>query len=241
MQQLTQLEILVDALEQIRQAVSFDISVIDDIRVAVQELWDRVQHRTNVLGDVTSGLHDGLQRMMSQLGQLTTTMQEHQRVIEAARADQVTEWEQVRSQLEGHAQNLANMRMEVNHSFNSSVQRDAQMAARIETLENKFAELEVHLQTFGQRSRETSNDIMQLRSELGRVYKLEDAVQRLEDSGSDTAENTVAKGMAEELAELRRKMSQVDVQATCVHFAKRTDPTTGSPPSCAPHGPPTSR
>ena len=210
MQQLTQLEIPVDALEQIRQAVSFDISVIDDIRVAVQELWDRVQHRTNVLGDVTSGLHDGLQRMMSQLGQLTTTMQEHQRVIEAARADQVTEWEQVRSQLEGHAQNLANMRMEVNHSVNSSVQRDAQMATRIETLENKFAELEVHLQTFGQRSRETSNDIMQLRSELGRVYKLEDAVQRLEDSGSDTAENTVAKGMAEELAELRRKMSQVD-------------------------------
>ena len=79
--QATRLEIPTSVLQQFAEAASLDASLIGDLRAAVVELNDRLQHRSNVLGGACVTLHSGYNALMDNLDRLQQGMDAHSRTL----------------------------------------------------------------------------------------------------------------------------------------------------------------
>ena len=51
-QSITQLSLPLDQLRALQASVTLDQSVLEDVQAVLVELFSRIQHRTNMLGDV---------------------------------------------------------------------------------------------------------------------------------------------------------------------------------------------
>ena len=56
---MTQVAFPADLLRQLQENVSFDLGTVEDIRAAMQELSDRLNRRTGVLGQAVQSLDSG--------------------------------------------------------------------------------------------------------------------------------------------------------------------------------------
>ncbi|CAE7365731.1 unnamed protein product, partial [Symbiodinium sp. CCMP2592] len=79
--QATRLEIPTSILQQFAQAASLDASMLHDLRAAVIELNDRMQYRSNVLGDACVTLHSGYNAIVDNLDRLQQGMEAHSRTL----------------------------------------------------------------------------------------------------------------------------------------------------------------
>ena len=101
-QQRLHLQIPSEILREFQQSAAFDSSVLSDLRAAFQELHDRVNHRTSILGQATTALHDGYSGMVQEFQRMQSMVQTHAREIEhllGANGDLRLELENVRQQL----------------------------------------------------------------------------------------------------------------------------------------------
>ncbi|CAE7289759.1 unnamed protein product [Symbiodinium sp. CCMP2592] len=79
--QATRLEIPTSTLQQFAQAAPLDATLLHDIRAAVVELNDRMQYRSNILGDACVTLQSGYNAMVDNLDRLQQGMEAHSRTL----------------------------------------------------------------------------------------------------------------------------------------------------------------
>ena len=211
MRQMTQVDIPAHVLEQFRQGIQLDTTVLDDVRAAIVELSDRVQFRTQALGDATINLHTGFVALQQQVETLREALQVQSQVVEKTIARQEDDLQSLRRIImdDQGKHNSTAQRLDAN------VQREALLEAKLSSLDGKFEELRTHLagrqetvaaqvHKLVQDTAETDQNIGLLHGELKRLYQVEDAVHRLEgSSSSDAAGQTMAEVKSEDLGALR--------------------------------------
>ena len=93
---MTQVDIPAHVLEQFRQGIQLDTTVLDDVRAAIVELSDHVQFRTQALGDATINLHTGFAALQQQVETLREALQIQSRVVEKTIAGQEDDLQSLR-------------------------------------------------------------------------------------------------------------------------------------------------
>ena len=134
-QQRMHLEIPSDVLLEFQQNAAFDTAILSDLRAAFQELHDRVQHRTSVLGAAATALHDGYTTVMREFMALQGVVQRQAESIEqlaTANGSLRTELEQVRVKLSDSQQELSDVKM-------GFLQWHAQVEAHIANIEGQLS------------------------------------------------------------------------------------------------------
>ena len=134
-QQRMHLEIPSEVLLEFQQNAAFDAAVLSDLRAAFQELHDRLQHRTSVLGAAATALHDGYSTVMREFQILQDVVQSQAESMEQLATDNGllrTELEQVRTRLRDSQQELSDVRM-------GFLQWQGQVEAHITRLENQLS------------------------------------------------------------------------------------------------------
>ena len=134
--QATRLDIPVQALEQFAQASALDASILEDLRSAVVELHDRMQYRTNVLGNTATSLNAGYNQLWEHLQRAQQSVDAHTSVLQ----NLIAENQGLRNEIAEARAHLAEAREETRQASLGPVQWQAQIEAHIAKIQ---AELEV--------------------------------------------------------------------------------------------------
>ncbi|CAE7437089.1 RE1 [Symbiodinium sp. CCMP2592] len=199
--QATRLEIPTSILQQFAQAASLDASMLHDLRAAVVELNDRMQYRSNVLGDACVTLHSGYNALVDNLDRLQQGMDAHSRTLACLMNENLSlkqEIESTREQLSADVrQQFAITREQL-----SAVQARAEAAAM--GPQQWQAQVEAHIVTIqnnleaGFRKASSENEV--LRSRVDELEKANQVRERkwhnFQQDHSTPAESSVS-GLAE--------------------------------------------
>ena len=121
-------------LEQFAQQNTIDNEILGDLRAAVIELHDRMQHRTNVLGTATTSLADGYNLVVENLGRLQQGLDAHSEVISRLAQDNQGSHEEI----EATRAQLEEVRAMAQPPRLGPEQWQAQVEAHILKLQNEF-------------------------------------------------------------------------------------------------------
>ena len=133
-QQRLHLQIPSEVLREFQQSAAFDSSVLSDLRAAFQELHDRVNHRTSILGQATTALHDGYSGMVQEIqrmqGLVQTQAQEIERLLNING--------NLRLELDAVQQQLLESRDEMTDVRMGRLQWQAELEAHVARLEGQL-------------------------------------------------------------------------------------------------------
>ena len=132
--QATRIEVPVHVLEQFAQQNTIDNEILGDLRAAVVELHDRMQHRTNILGTTTTSLADGYNLVVENLGRLQQGLDAHSEVITRLVQDN----RGIHDELEATRAQLEEVRTMAQTPRLGPEQWQAQVEAHILKLQNEF-------------------------------------------------------------------------------------------------------
>ena len=132
--QATRIEVPVHVLEQFAQQNTIDNEILGDLRAAVVELHDRMQHRTNILGTTTTSLADGHNLVVENLGRLQQGLDAHSEVITRLVQDN----RGIHDELEATRAQLEEVRTMAQTPRLGPEQWQAQVEAHILKLQNEF-------------------------------------------------------------------------------------------------------
>ena len=151
---ITQLDIPIDVLLSFQQNLSEDLGFMQDISAAVQELSDRAQHRTSILGtalentgravlDLQTGqeaLRSGMEQLQAKMlrqQQILVAITQHGKEAESKSAQHEKDIQMLKEHLEAnhHQQQASQLQLDC------GVQLQAALAARAEQLEGQAQRL----------------------------------------------------------------------------------------------------
>ncbi|CAE7661265.1 unnamed protein product [Symbiodinium sp. CCMP2592] len=199
--QATRLEIPTSILQQFAQAASLDATLLHDIRAAVVELNDRMQYRSNILGDACVTLHSGYNAMVDNLDRLQQGMEAHSRTLACLMNENQSLKQQIDSTREQLTQSRRKPRLQC-----WAKQWQAQVEAHIVTIQNNL--------DAGFRKASSEKDDLQTRLTL-----LEQACKR----NDGRLDDLVQKGLGEHdgavMPEVRAEMDTLGT-TVCEHMQR---------------------
>ncbi|CAE7536131.1 TY2B-LR1 [Symbiodinium sp. CCMP2592] len=145
---MTQIAFPADLLRQLQENVSFDLGAIEDIRAAMQEISDRLNHRTGILGQAVQSLDSGHRQVFEGCVTVENQLEEFKRILRAQQTvieEQASTWTRemaaMRDRLEDN-QAVINQQLVV---IDQAKQREALLLAKVESMAGRLNEMETML------------------------------------------------------------------------------------------------
>ena len=142
---MSQVTLPADLLQNLRDNISFDLGAVEDIRAALTEVNDRLNYRTNLLGQAMgtletghSHIFSGCMSMEDRLRSLEEALREQHGVVER----QSTTWNNEMLEVRGCLEQVQARTQAHSVQVDQDRQREAMMAAKLESLEGRVRDLE---------------------------------------------------------------------------------------------------
>ena len=105
--QATRIDMPLQLLEMV-QANALDIALLDDVKAALIELDSRLHHRTSVLGEAASNLHNGYNALLENIQRVQQAHDAHHHMLQALNQHN----QDLRGELEATREQLAEVRQQ---------------------------------------------------------------------------------------------------------------------------------
>eukprot|EP00439_Symbiodinium_sp_Y106_P032008 s3741_g3.t2 len=240
--QATRIDMPLQLLEMV-QANVLDIALLDDVKTALIELDSRLHHRTSVLGEAASNLHNGYNALLENIQRVQQAHDVHHHMLQALNQQN----QDLRGELETTREQLAEVRRQATEAKMGPQQWQAQIEAQMVKIQNwlqNTSEMHSDLQSRVTKLDETSDvnerklsELAQKweQSEQGRSGTSEVRTQVDELCAAMTDQGQRLDGISRDVKDLSTSMAHLeahnamlqdeiqDLHQMCEHFAVYTD------------------
>ena len=129
--QATRIDMPLQLLEMV-QANALDIALLDDVKAALIELDSRLHHRTSVLGEAASNLHNGYNALLENIQRVQQAHDAHHHMLQALNQHN----QDLRGELEATREQLAEVRQQATEAKMGPQQWQAQIEAQMVKIQN---------------------------------------------------------------------------------------------------------